>query len=254
MSDHCNLQKTQLPPPFGPSVDSLCHSWFTTPTLSYRLPIFETSATALCGTTGIQINVYGRKFRSQTSDNMDRWKSRGGKSQRKEKQKREDQRRERVRKKKMQVREKVGKVVSFGKMILRDRCSTSYDLASLLHGRRSTFDRWSGKIAKRIGKRPSALHSTFHFWRTSRRIASFLMLSTSRIEEVLQSCFVFEVVKLESWRRLAESLRFWCCQVQKLRKSPRINAFFQKLRKSRRTAAFSSLQVDRQIDRLDQIR
>ena len=52
---------------------------------------------------------YRRKFRSQTSDNMDRWKSRGGKSQRREEQKREDQRRERVRRKKMQVREKVGK-------------------------------------------------------------------------------------------------------------------------------------------------
>ena len=36
-------------------------------------------------------------------------------------------------------------------MILHDRCSTSYDLASLFRGRRSTFDRWSGKIAKRIG-------------------------------------------------------------------------------------------------------
>ena len=52
---------------------------------------------------------YRRKFRSQTSDNMDRWKSRGGKSQRGEEQKREDKRRERVRRKKMQVREKVGK-------------------------------------------------------------------------------------------------------------------------------------------------
>ena len=40
---------------------------------------------------------------------MDRWNSRGGKSQRREEQKREDQRRERVRRKKMQVREKVGK-------------------------------------------------------------------------------------------------------------------------------------------------
>ena len=49
-----------------------------------------------------------RKFRSQTSDNMDRWKSRGGKSQRREKKK-EDQRRERVRGKKMQAREKVEK-------------------------------------------------------------------------------------------------------------------------------------------------
>jgi len=49
------------------------------------------------------------------------------------------------------------------KMILCDRCSTSYDLASLFRGRRSTLDRWTGKIAKRIGTRPSALHSTFHF-------------------------------------------------------------------------------------------
>ena len=50
------------------------------------------------------------QFRSQTFDNMDRWKSRGGKSQRGEEEKREDQRRERVRRKKMQVREKVGKL------------------------------------------------------------------------------------------------------------------------------------------------
>jgi len=33
-------------------VASLCHLWFTTTNLSYRFPIFETSATALCGTTG----------------------------------------------------------------------------------------------------------------------------------------------------------------------------------------------------------
>ena len=54
------------------------------------------------------------------------------------------------------------KIFSFGKMTLRDRCSTSYDLASLFPGRRGTLDRWSGKIAKCIGTRPSALHSTFH--------------------------------------------------------------------------------------------
>ena len=45
-----------------------------------------------------------RKFRSETSDNMDSWKSRGGKSQNWEEKKWEDQRR-----KKIQVREKVGK-------------------------------------------------------------------------------------------------------------------------------------------------
>ena len=46
------FQKTQLQPPVGPSVDSLCHPWFTTTNLSYRFPIFETSATALFGATG----------------------------------------------------------------------------------------------------------------------------------------------------------------------------------------------------------
>ena len=123
-------------------------------------------------------------------------------------------------------------IFRFAEMILRDRCSTSYDLASLFRGRRSTLDRWTGKIAKRIGTRPSALHSTFHFWRKSRRILSFLMLSTSKNEEVSQNCFVFDVVKFKNWGSLAELLRFWCCQVQKLRKS-------------RRIASFSSLQIDR---------
>ena len=38
-------------PPFGPSVGSLCHPCVTTH-LSYSFLSFETSATALCGTTG----------------------------------------------------------------------------------------------------------------------------------------------------------------------------------------------------------
>ena len=61
-----------------------------------------------------------RKFRSKTSDNMERWKSRGGKSQRWEEKKNEDQRRERVRRKKMQVREKVenSRFIAFFQTIL----------------------------------------------------------------------------------------------------------------------------------------
>ena len=47
----------------------------------------------------------------------------------------------------------------------------------------------------------------------SRRIASFFTLSSWNIEEVLQHCFVFDVVNFEKWRSLAELLRFWCCQV-----------------------------------------
>ena len=68
-------------------------------------------------------------------------------------------------------------IFRFAEMILRDRRSTSYDLASLFRGRRSSLDRWSGKIAKRIGTRPSALHSN---------------------EEVSQDCFVFNIVKFKN--------------------------------------------------------
>ena len=50
-----------------------------------------------------------RKFRSQTSDNMQRWKSRGGKSQRGEVKKWEDKRWRKSEETKMQVHEKVGK-------------------------------------------------------------------------------------------------------------------------------------------------
>ena len=126
-------------------------------------------------------------------------------------------------------------IFRFAKMILRDRCSTLYDLASLFRGWRSTLDRWSGKIAKRIGTRPSALHSTFHFWRKSRRIAAFLMLSDWKILEVSQNSFVFDVVKFKSWGCLAEFLFCWCCQLKKLRKS-------------RRIASLTNLQIDR-LDR-----
>ena len=49
------------------------------------------------------------KFRSQTSDNMDRWKAEQGRGREKRKIRRKKSRRERVRRKKMQMREKVGK-------------------------------------------------------------------------------------------------------------------------------------------------
>ena len=68
--------------------------------------------------------------------------------------------------------------------------------------------------------------------RKSRWIASFLTLSRANIEEVSENCFVFDVVNFEKWGSLAELLRFWCFQ-------------FWKMKKSRRIARFSSLQIDR---------
>ena len=101
-------------------------------------------------------------------------------------------------------------IVRFAEMILRDRRSTSCDLASLFRGRRSTLHRRSGKIARRIGTRPSLCRQLSIFegslaelsrfqccqrrtLRKSRRIASFLMLSTSKIEDLSRTCFVFKL-------------------------------------------------------------
>ena len=57
----------------------------------------------------IRTYINRRKFRSQTSDHMDRWKAEQGRGREKRKIGREKSRRERVRRKKMQMREKVGK-------------------------------------------------------------------------------------------------------------------------------------------------
>ena len=56
-----------------------------------------------------QVQVNRRKFRSQTSDNMERWKAEQGRGREKRKIRRKKSRRERVRRQKMQMREKVGK-------------------------------------------------------------------------------------------------------------------------------------------------
>ena len=129
-------------------------------------------------------------------------------------------------------------ICRFAKMILRDRCSTSYDLASIFRGRRSTLERWSRKIAKRIGTRLSALHSTFHFWRKSRKIVLFLMLSSSKIAEVTQKCFVLDCWMLSS--------------AKKMKKSRRIVAFWMLLRSKIKEVSQNCLVfklADRQTDR-----
>ena len=101
--------------------------------------------------------------------------------------------------------------------LLRWFCVTGAALRMTWHpffrGRRSTLDRWNGKIARRIGTRLSALHSTFHFWRKCRRIALFLMLSSVKNEEISQNCFVFDVLKFKNEGSHEEVFRFWCGQL-----------------------------------------
>ena len=62
-----------------------------------------------CAKHSEAVTIYRRKFRSQTSDNMERWKAEQGRGREKRKIRRKKSRRERVRRQKMQMREKVGK-------------------------------------------------------------------------------------------------------------------------------------------------
>ena len=57
----------------------------------------------------VPVRSIRRTFRSQTSNSINRWQSRGWMSRKREEDKKEDQRKERVKGKKMQVREKVEK-------------------------------------------------------------------------------------------------------------------------------------------------
>ena len=71
-------------------------------------------------------------------------------------------------------------ICRFAKMILRERCSTSYDLASIVPGRGSTLDRWSGKNQNALVR------------------GHQLCTQLSILKEVLQNCFVFDAVNFKN--------------------------------------------------------
>ena len=82
-------------------------------------------------------------------------------------------------------------IFRFAQMILRDRCSTSYDLASLFRGRRVL---WTDGMENSQN-------------------------ALARGRQLCTQLFIFE-------GSLAELLHFcWCCQIQKLRMSRRIASF-----------------------------
>jgi hypothetical protein len=126
-------------------------------------------------------------------------------------------------------------VFRFAKMILRDRRSTSYDLASLFRGGRNTSDRWSGKSLNVLV-------------RGCQRCTQLSIFEGS-LRELLRFCFC-QLWKLRTSHRIPS---FLTLSKSKLRKSRRIAPFlmlpnFLKMRMPRRKISFSSLQKDRWID------
>ena len=75
-------------------------------------------------------------------------------------------------------------------MILRDRCSTSYVWPGI------TFS-WDAQYFRQVDWK-NRKTQWYEAVRKSRRIASFLMLSTLKNKDVSQDCFVFDLVKFEN--------------------------------------------------------
>ena len=77
--------------------------------------------------------------------------------------------------------------LQFWKMILRDRCSTSYDLASFFCGRRNTLNRWSRQVQRAVAR--------------GRQLCTQLSI----LKEASQNCFILDAAKAMKPRRIASS-------------------------------------------------
>ena len=115
------------------------------------------------------------------------------------------------------------------KRILRDRCSTLYDLASLFRSWRNTLDTWTGNNRKA------------HWHEAVRSALNFPLL-----KEVSQNCFVFDVANFNNRGSLAELFRCWRCQVQKLRKTRRSASFLMLSASFLMLSAWTIIEEDRQ--------
>ena len=74
--------------------------------------------------------------------------------------------------------------------------------------------------------------SKLHFWRKSRRNASFLIFKASFLKEVSHKSFVFELQSFIFEGSLAEMLRFWSSKLRFWRKSRRTASVSQSVSQS----------------------
>ena len=90
--------------------------------------------------------------------------------------------------------------------------------------------------------------SKFHFWRKSRRKASFLSFKASFLKEVSQKCFVFDLQSFIFEGSLAEKLRFWASKLHFWRKSRRTASVSQSVSQLVRSISQSVSQPVSQSD------
>ena len=148
-----------------------------------------------------------RKFRSQTSDNMDRWKAEQGRGREKRKIRREKIRRERVRRKKMQMREKERKsrnTVFFQWFVAPE----GRKVGSLKRRVRSQLARWEMKICTPLWREAhfevkmyKAHHcrTTFGSWDVE-KVHAVVVRSTFGSQNVQSTPFSDHFWKLRCWK------------------------------------------------------
>ena len=89
-------------------------------------------------------------------------------------------------------------IFRFSAMILRDRCSTSYDLASLFCGSRHTLETWTGKKRKTHWYQAVSSALNFPSLKEVSQNGFVFDVANFKIEEVSQNCFAFDVIKFKS--------------------------------------------------------
>ena len=162
----------------------------------YRIPMFF-----------LKLDFYGRrKFKSETSDNMDSWKAEVGRVRR-EKIRREKIRREKVRRKKMQMREKVGKsrnTVFFHWFVAPE----GRKVGSLKRRVRSQLARWEMKVCTPLWReahfqvkmyKTHQLRTTFGSWDVE-NVHAFVARSTFRSQNVQSTPASDHFWKLRCWK------------------------------------------------------
>ena len=145
--------------------------------------------------TTIQV-INRRKFRSQTSDNMDRWKAEQGRGREKRKIRRQKIRRERVRRKKMQMREKVGKsrfTVFFQWFVAKE----GRKVGSLKRRVRSQLARWEMKNCTPLWREA---HFEVKMYKTHHSRTTFGSWDVEKVHAVVaRSTFWSQNVQNTSW-------------------------------------------------------
>ena len=159
------------------------------------------------------IIYYRRKFRSQTSDNMERWKAEQGRGREKRKIRRKKSRRERARRQKMQMREKVGKSrnTAFFQWFVAPE---GRKVGSLKRRVRSQLARWEMKICTPLWREA---HFEVKMYKTHHSRTTFGSGDVEKVHAVVafQMCFapqrraLFRHRNFQKWSDHGVLCTFW---------------------------------------------